>query len=116
MSTTPQASPELYQAEWCPFSHRVRMRLTELGVEFVARQVPADRERRDRMEELTGTRAIPTLVAGATVLTGADAIVAYLDATYPEGADAQRHRLHARADWPLWLELHGSAVAAGEPA
>ena len=38
---------ELYQAEWCPFSSAVRERLTELGVDFVARQVapwPEDRE------------------------------------------------------------------------
>ena len=34
---------ELYQAEWCPYSSRVRQRFTELGVSFVARQVPADR-------------------------------------------------------------------------
>jgi glutaredoxin len=28
---------ELYQAEWCPHSHHVRQRLTEHGVDFVAR-------------------------------------------------------------------------------
>ena len=28
----------LYQAEWCPCSHRVRMRLTELQLEWVARR------------------------------------------------------------------------------
>ena len=33
---------ELFQAEWCPYSHRVRQRLTELGVDFVARQVEAE--------------------------------------------------------------------------
>jgi len=36
----------LYQAEWCPFSSSVRERLTELGVDFVARQVqPKEDER-----------------------------------------------------------------------
>ena len=30
---------ELYQAEWCPHSHKVRQRLTELGIDFTARQV-----------------------------------------------------------------------------
>jgi glutathione S-transferase len=24
----------LYQAEWCPFSHHVRAKLTELGVDY----------------------------------------------------------------------------------
>jgi len=37
---------ELYQAEWCPHSHRVRQRLTELGLDFVARQVPVDQAER----------------------------------------------------------------------
>ena len=31
-------SVELYQAEWCPHSHNVRQRLTELGIDFMARQ------------------------------------------------------------------------------
>ena len=35
---------ELYQAEWCPHSHRVRQRLTEVGVDVVLRQVEADPE------------------------------------------------------------------------
>jgi len=34
---------ELYQAEWCPSSRRVRQRLTELGLDHVSRQVPAQR-------------------------------------------------------------------------
>src|SRR5207253_2334746 len=38
---------ELYQAEWCPHSHKVRQRLTELGLDFVARQVAAEPEDRD---------------------------------------------------------------------
>jgi hypothetical protein len=25
---------KLYQAEWCPFSHRIRAKLTELGSRF----------------------------------------------------------------------------------
>ena len=31
---------ELWQTEWCPASHRVRQRLTELGLTYIARQVP----------------------------------------------------------------------------
>src|SRR5205085_242499 len=33
---------ELYQAAWCPHAHKVRQRLTELGLDFTARQVPAE--------------------------------------------------------------------------
>lgn len=38
---------ELWQTEWCPGSRRVRQRLTELGVDYVARQVPVAKEQRD---------------------------------------------------------------------
>lgn len=37
---------ELFQAEWCPFSARVRQRLTELGVDYIVWQVPVEREAR----------------------------------------------------------------------
>ena len=34
---------ELWQTEWCPASHRVRQRLTELGLSYLARPVPVAR-------------------------------------------------------------------------
>jgi hypothetical protein len=34
----------LYQTEWCPASRRVRERLTELGLDYLVRQVPVERE------------------------------------------------------------------------
>ncbi len=37
---------ELWQAEWCPASSRVRERLTELGVDYVVRQVPVEKAER----------------------------------------------------------------------
>jgi glutaredoxin len=37
----------LYQAEWCPYSSRVRQRFTELGVTFAAVPVPAERADRE---------------------------------------------------------------------
>jgi glutathione S-transferase len=59
----------LHQAEWCPFSAAVRERLTELGLDFVARQVEPWPEQRGELEEIPvlenehgerfiGTRAI----------------------------------------------------------
>jgi glutathione S-transferase len=45
----------LYQAEWCPYSSAVRQRLTELGIDFVARQVEP------REGERTAVDEIPTL-------------------------------------------------------
>jgi glutathione S-transferase len=99
---------QLYQAEWCPFSHRVRMRLTELGVDVLLRQVAADRSERTAMAEATGGAiGIPTLLTPDGAVSGADAIIAWLDERYEERADIERHRAKRRHDWPLWQELHG---------
>ena len=53
----------LYQAEWCPFSSAVREVLTELGVDFVARQVEPWPEERRELQTLAGTDQIPVLQA-----------------------------------------------------
>lgn len=98
---------ELWQAEWCPYSHRVRLRLTELGLDWVARTVPLAREERDAMEAATGGRSIPTLVDGETVVHGADEIIAHLDRHHAEPHDARRQRAQMRAEWPHWLALEG---------
>ena len=98
---------ELWQAEWCPHSHRVRLRLTELQLDWIARTVPVDREDRDAMEAATGLRSIPTLVDGDTVVHGADAIVDHLDGHHAEPPGAGRHRAQMRAEWRHWVELEG---------
>jgi glutaredoxin 3 len=83
---------ELYQAEWCPHSHKVRQRLTELGVDFTARQVAADPDDRDAMERTVGTRSIPVLVTDdGETLEGEEAILPYLDG-FEERPDADAHR------------------------
>ncbi len=53
----------LYQAEWCPFSSAVREVLTELGLDFVARQVEPWPEQRSGLKQVAETDQIPTLVA-----------------------------------------------------
>ena len=74
---------ELYQAEWCPHSHKVRQRLTELGIDFMARQVPADPD--ERME-------IPVLVTDdGERIQGEDEILAYLE-RFAEPTDAGEHQ------------------------
>jgi glutaredoxin 3 len=84
----------LYQAEWCPYSHRVRERLTELGVDFVAKQVAAAKADRDDMRRATdGKDAIPLLVLeDGTAMEEWDAIIRYLDEHYRERDDADAHR------------------------
>lgn len=85
---------ELYQAEWCPHSRRVRQRLTELGVSFVARQVPADPADREELRRKTGNDEIPALVLedGTVVNDSAEDIIAHLDSRYSERADVDEHR------------------------
>lgn len=88
---------ELYQAEWCPHSHRVRQRSTELGLDFVARQVPVDPAERSGMERATGRCSIPTLVLDdAVVVSGDDAILTVLDRR-SEHARFRRPALDVRA-------------------
>jgi glutathione S-transferase len=91
---------ELYQAEWCPHSSRVRERFTELGVSFVARQVPAEPADREEMRRKTGTDEIPALLLedGTAVTGGADAIIAYLDREFSERRDAATHHQRAQAE------------------
>jgi glutathione S-transferase len=97
---------ELYQAEWCPHSHRVRQRLTELGLDFVAHQVPVDPTERAELERATGRRSIPTLVLDdGSVLGGDDEIIAALDRRFREPVEAARHREKAVEEWPEWLRL-----------
>jgi uncharacterized protein len=51
----------LYQAEWCPFSSAVREVLTELGLDFVARQVEPWPDERTGLKSVAGTALIPVL-------------------------------------------------------
>lgn len=84
---------ELFQTEWCPSSRRVRQRLTELGVDYVVRQVPVVKSARHALMDATGSDSIPALVLdGGTAVTGEDAIRAFLDEHFaePRGADEQR--------------------------
>jgi glutathione S-transferase len=95
----------LYQAEWCPHSHNVRQRLTELGLDFTARQVPADPDERDELERAAGTNEIPVLVTDeGERRCGEDDILAYL-AAFEERRDAEEHRAKAREEVPTFVEL-----------
>lgn len=88
----------LYQAEWCPESHRVRQRLTELGVPFVAMQVEPRPEDRDELREASGDDSIPVLLTeDGDAISGADGIVEWLDEHYEEPETARGHRAQARA-------------------
>ncbi|HET6371721.1 MAG TPA: glutathione S-transferase N-terminal domain-containing protein [Candidatus Polarisedimenticolia bacterium] len=77
---------ELYQYEGCPECGRVREKLSELLLDFVARQVPRDVARRTRLQVATGQSEVPALVdpEERMIITEADDIIAYLEETYGE--------------------------------
>ncbi len=85
----------LWQAEWCPYSSAVRERLTELGIDFVARQVEPVEEQRTQVGE------IPTLeLEDGTRIEGTQPIFAYLARLQPwqwERRHRERYIEHAEA-------------------
>ena len=96
---------ELYQAEWCPHSHKVRQKLTELRLDFWARQVAADPEERSQMQQHVGTNEIPVLVPDdGEPLCGEDDILEYLG-RFDEAPDAGAHRERAREEVLTFVEV-----------
>lgn len=95
---------QIYQAEWCPHSHRVRQRLTELGVEYEARQVEAEPGDREHLRHVSGQESIPVLVDGAVVVAGPDEIIAWLDERFEPRTDAEAHRRQAIDEAALLAE------------
>jgi glutathione S-transferase len=86
---------ELWQTEWCPASHRVRQRLTELGVTYTIRQVPVQHDARNELRAATGVSEIPALVSDGDSVRGEQAILAYLDEHFIEPPDAGEQRAKA---------------------
>lgn len=80
--TQPDELLEVYQFEGCPFCSKVRKKMTELGIDFIARQV--DKNDRSRVEEISGQTNVPVLVDPNTDTTmpESDDIVDYLEEHY----------------------------------
>ena len=86
----------LYQAEWCPFSSAVREALTELGIDFVARQVEPWPEQRAELQRLAGTAQIPLLEAeDGALYRGTREIFAHLREREPWPFAAEHRRRFA---------------------
>ena len=85
---------KLYQAEWCPFSHRIRAKLTELGVDYEAVNVSASAEKRTELKEITGNSTIPVLADGEKVFSDSSEILSYLEEEYE--TDPEELKLHQR--------------------
>jgi glutathione S-transferase len=96
---------ELFQTEWCPASHRVRERLTELGIDYVNRQVPVDAEARTALFGIAGTRTVPALVLdNGNAIVGEADILAYLGEHFSSPASAGAHRAKAAKAQRRFLE------------
>jgi uncharacterized protein len=90
----------LYQAEWCPFSSAVREVLTELGIDFVARQVEPWPEDRQTLRKIADTGEMPVLeTEDGSIYRGTRAIFAHLHERngWPYAA-AHRHRFADHKD------------------
>jgi glutaredoxin 3 len=85
---------KLYQAEWCPFSHRIRAKLTELGIDYEAVNVSASAEKRAELKEITGNSTIPVLADGEKVFSDSSEILSYLGEEYDTGPEELK--LHQR--------------------
>jgi glutathione S-transferase len=87
---------ELFQTEWCPASGRVRQRLTELGLDFVARQVPVEHERRVDLRAAVGADTIPALrLENGSAVMGEENILAFLEERFAEPAEGDAHHQKA---------------------
>jgi predicted GNAT family acetyltransferase/glutaredoxin len=92
--------PTLWQAEWCPFSSAVREVLSELGIDFVARQVEPWPEERERLRDAVGTELMPVFVTeNGDVHRGTREIFAHLHERDPwRFAAAHRRRFADHRD------------------
>jgi glutathione S-transferase len=96
---------ELFQAEWCPASRRVRQRLTELGLDYLNRQVPVERDQRSALLDATGADTIPALLLeNGSAVVGEDNILSYLGEHSDEPGEAEAHRLKAAKVHRRYLE------------
>ena len=96
---------ELFQSEWCPSSRRVRQRLTELGIDYVNRQVPVEQFERAVLVEATGSRTVPALrLENGSVIVGEDEILTFLSEQYEEPVGASAHRVKAAKARRRYLE------------
>lgn len=106
---------ELFQTEWCPASRRVRERLTELGLDYVVRQVPADTRKRHDLLAAAGTDTVPVLVTDdRQTIEGEERILAHLGEHYLEPRGAWMHRARAEKLRRRYLDEECACSRPGE--
>ena len=90
---------EVYQAEWCPHSRVIRQRLTELGVDYVTRQVAPTPPERDELREATGQDRIPAVVLedGEVIAGPTEEIIAAVEERFEPWRHEEGHVRQFRA-------------------
>ncbi len=53
---------ELYQFEECPYSTKVRKKLSEWEIDYILRNVSHDKSQRNRLKNISGQDEVPTLI------------------------------------------------------
>ena len=106
---------ELWQTEWCPASHRIRQRLTELGLTYVVHQVPVLPDERTQLESTTGQRSIPVLMIRDKVVAGEETILTHLGERFVDPPDAISQREKAANAKRKELEEACPKLAAATP-
>jgi glutaredoxin/uncharacterized protein (DUF302 family) len=102
----------LYQTEWCPYCHRVRQVLTELGLSYMTINVPYDNEERAELMAITGQDGVPVLTDGDKIYGDSGEIIEYLRATYPAPEDADLHAVHGAWRAAMMVSLAPRAALA----
>ena len=75
---------ELYQFEECPYCVKVRIKLSELGLDYISRTAPKGSAKRKYLEKLGGKQQVPFLVDQdkGVMMYESDDIIEYLQKTY----------------------------------
>ena len=76
---------ELYQKETCPYCQKVRLRMTELDLDYICRNVPNDNSRKAALlAKLGGEVQVPFLVDtdNNVAMYESDDIIKYLEGKY----------------------------------
>ena len=83
-----EAHVTFYRLQGCPFCERVTRLLQAYDVPYRSRFVEPLHSRRDVVKRVAGVRTVPVIVDDRTGVTMAESehIVAYLEATYADGA------------------------------
>jgi len=85
------ADLELYELDGCPYCAKVTRKLDELDLAYESHMVPRSHDERTEVEAVSGQTGVPVLVDnehGVEGMPESDDIVAYLEETYGQRANA----------------------------